>query len=143
MVVGWFIAALVLGIIELLSVDLFFLTLAIAAVAGGVAGALGAEIWLQIVVFVVVSILLLIFIRPWAKRHLERSTPQIHTNAQALIGKSAVVTQTLEGSAGRVQLDGSEWSARGEGERVIAAGTQVWVVAIDGATAIVTPDQPQ
>lgn len=143
MAIGWFVAALILGIAELLSVDLFFLTLALASVAGGVGALLGLSIPLQILVFALASLLLLIFIRPWAKRQLQRSTPDIDTGARGLVGKTAVVTNALLGPAGRVRLEGSEWSARGQDGRVFQAGTEVRVVAIDGATAVVGPLEEQ
>lgn len=139
----WVGAALVLGIIELVTVDLFFLTLALAALSGGLAAGLGAVLWVQIAVFVVVSILLLAFVRPWARNLLARSTPDIATNAQGLVGKHAVVTAPLVGSEGRVRLEGGIWSARSVADRVFPVGSQVTVVAIDGATAVVGPfDEP-
>lgn len=139
---GWLIwigAAVLLGIIELLTVDLFFLTLALAALAGGAAGAAGASVTMQIAIFAGVSVLLLVFVRPWAKRLLDRSTPDIATNAQALVGKHAVVTAPLVGSDGRVRLEGGVWSARSRDGKVFPVGSQVTVVAIDGATAVVGP----
>ena len=81
---GWLIwigAALLLGIVELATVDLFFLTLALAALAAGGAGAVGGSFWIQLGVFVGVSILLLAFVRPWARNLLQKSTPNIATNA--------------------------------------------------------------
>ncbi len=139
MTVIWLAAALLLGIAEVLSVDLFFLTLSLASLAGAGASLLGLPIWGQILVFLVASVLLLIFIRPWAKSHLQRSTPNIDTNARGLVGKTAVVTAPLVGAAGRVKLDGGEWSARGQADMQFPVGTQVRVVSIDGATAVVGP----
>ena len=140
MIVAWFAAAIVLGIVEVLSVDLFFLTLALAALGGGVTAVLGFPLWVQLVVFVVASLLLLLFIRPWAKRQLERSTPRIDTNARRLVGMTALVTAALQGTEGRVLLDGGEWSARGQGGRQFPVGTRVRVVEIDGAPAVVGPE---
>ena len=135
----WLGAALVLGIIELLTVDMFFLNLGLAALAGGIAALLGAGVWIQIAVFALVSAVLLMFVRPWAKTLLERSTPDIATNAQGLVGKHAVVTAPLVGSEGRVRLEGGIWSARSQTGRVFPVGTQVTVVSIEGATAVVGP----
>ncbi len=139
---GWLIwvgAALVLGIIELLTVDLFFLTLALAALAGGIAGLFGAPVLVQFVVFGVASVLMLLFVRPWAKGLLAKSTPDIATNAQGLIGKHAVVTAPLVGGEGRVRLEGGIWSARSFDSTVFPVGSQVTVVRIEGATAVVGP----
>ncbi len=143
---GWLIwigAALLLGIVELATVDLFFLTLALAALAAGGAGAVGGSFWIQLGVFVGVSILLLAFVRPWARNLLQKSTPNIATNAQGLVGKRAVVTAPLVGSEGRVRLEGGIWSARSLDGRVFPVGSQVTVVGIEGATAVVGPsDEP-
>ena len=112
MTIVWLAAALLLGIAEVLSVDLFFLTLALASLTGAGAALLGLPVWGQLAVVVIASIIMLIFIRPWAKAHLQRSTPDIDTNARGLVGKVAVVTAPLVGTAGRVRLDGGDWSAR-------------------------------
>lgn len=135
----WVGAAVLLGIIELLTVDLFFLTLALAALGGGIAAGLGAPLVVQVAVFAVLSGILLAFVRPWARRLLQDSTPDIATNAQGLIGKHAVVTAPLVGSDGRVRLEGGIWSARGVEGTVYPVGTQVTVVRIEGATAVVGP----
>lgn len=149
MVVGWIVAALVLGLIELLTVDFFFLTLALASLVSGVFALLGVPLWGQIVIFGVVSVIFLLTLRPWAKKHLSKTTPNIDTNVRGLVGKSAIVTQALVGPAGRIRLEGEEWSARIQSppEELPSAreasafpvGSQVRVVAIEGATAIVGP----
>lgn len=139
---GWLIwlgAALVLGIVELLTVDLFFLTLALAALAGGVAALAGASVLVQFLVFGAASVVMLLFVRPWAKGLLAKSTPNIATNAQGLVGKHAVVTAPLVGGEGRVRLEGGIWSARSADGRVFPVGSQVTVVTIEGATAVVGP----
>lgn len=135
----WVGAALLLGIAELLTVDLFFLTLAIAALAGGATALAGGSLLVQFIVFGLVSVILLVFVRPWARGLLAKSTPNLATNAQGLVGKHAVVTAPLVGSEGRVRLEGGIWSARSEDGKVYPAGSQVTVVKIDGATAVVGP----
>lgn len=136
---AWIIGALVLGLVEILTVDLFFLTLALAALITGLTAFAGVPLWGQIAVFVVVSALLLWLARPWAKNLLERSTPQVATNAQALIGKTAVVTHAFGPGTGRVRLMGEDWSARGQHGERFPVGTTVRVVEIAGATAVVGP----
>ncbi len=135
----WIGAALLLGILEFVTVDLFFLTLAGAALVTGVVGAFGASPLVQVIVFIVVSTVLLVAVRPWAKDLLARSTPDVATNAQALYGQSAVVTAPLRGGLGRVRIGGEIWSARGQGGHTFPVGTRVRVVSIDGATAVVGP----
>ncbi len=135
----WVGAALILGILEFVTVDLFFLTLAGAALVTGVAGAFGVPPVAQVIIFIVVSTLLLVAVRPWAKDLLARSTPNIATNAQALFGQTAVVTAPLRGEMGRVRIGGEIWSARGQDGLTFPVGASVRVVSIDGATAVVGP----
>lgn len=135
--VWWVIAAVGLGIVELLTVDLIFLMLALAALCAAVASALGASLIVQVAVFAGASVILLFLVRPWAKAHLARSTPNVQTNVMSLVGMKAVVTQTLEGDNGRVRLDGETWSARTVTGACLPVGTHVTVTSIDGATAIV------
>lgn len=139
----WFGAALVLTIAEIFTVDLLFLTLALAAAAAGVTALLGVSIWVQLVVFTLTALVLLIAVRPWARRLLQSSTPDIATNAQGLVGMTAQVIAPLKGPGGRVWLQGAEWSARGEGGMTFPVGSTVRVVSIDGATAVVGPEDQQ
>ncbi|WP_175954219.1 NfeD family protein [Schaalia sp. Marseille-Q2122] len=137
--VWWVIAAVGLGIVELLTVDLIFLMLALAALCAALASALGAPLIVQVAVFAIAAMILLFLVRPWAKAHLARSTPNVQTNAQSLVGMNAVVTEPLEGDNGRVRLDGEIWSARAVNGALLPKGTAVTVKEIDGATAVVMP----
>ncbi|MBE6475106.1 MULTISPECIES: NfeD family protein [Actinomyces] len=144
----WIGAALVLGVIETATADLTFLMLAGGALGGALAAALGAQVWVQAIVFAVVAALLLLAVRPWAKRHLAATTPQMRTNAEARIGRSATALTVIDARDGRINLDGEEWSARladtpeAYGSNTAAhvdPGAGVRVVAIDGAVAVVVP----
>ncbi len=135
----WIGAALILGILEFVTVDLFFLTLAGAALITGVAGAFGLTPLTQVIIFIVVSTVLLVAVRPWAKQLLAQSTPDIATNAQAYLGKPAVVLEPLVGEAGRVRIGGEIWSATGQDGLRFPVGSNVRVVGINGATAVVGP----
>lgn len=144
----WVGGALVLGVIETLTVDLTFLMFAGGALGAAATAALGGPFWLQVVVFALVSTLLLVLVRPWAKRHLASTTPEMRTNAEALVDREAVTLTVVDAHGGRVRLGGEEWSARladpdparpGSQEARLATGAQVRVVAIDGAVAVVQP----
>lgn len=139
MFVWWLAAGLVLGIVEVVTVDLIFLMLAVAAVLAAGAAVLGVPLVGQVVVFVIAAIILLLLVRPWARRHLSRSTPDVRTNAQSLVGREAVALTRLTGVEGRVRLAGETWSARTSDRAEVPAGTHVRVVLIDGATAVVGP----
>ncbi|HET7474440.1 MAG TPA: NfeD family protein [Dermatophilaceae bacterium] len=136
---AWLGLALALGAIEAATVDFVFLMLAGGAVGGAVAAAIGLNIWFQVVTAVVVAALLIGFVRPVVQRRF--MVPDSHTlmGAPAQIGRSAVVLSTVTAHDGRVKLGGETWSARTAPEGpVCLPGEEVRVVAIEGATAIVT-----
>lgn len=137
----WILAALVCGIVEVMAVSFVFLMLAIGALAAGIAGALGASLAVQMIIFVVVAVALLFVVRPFLKGRVERSTPDVRTNADALIGRTGYVTEIVGERNGRIQFSGGEWSARTEGPS-IPVGVEVCVERIDGATAVVSALNP-
>ena len=134
----WLILAAVLGVAELLTVTLTLGLLAVAAAVAGVVGAAGAPVPFQIVAFVVAAGAGLGLVRPIALRHLRQ--PPLRTGTAALVGRSALVQQEVNGHGGRVRIGGEEWSARSYDETlVIPAGATVDVIQIEGATALVYP----
>jgi len=135
--VWWLGAALLLGVVEILSVDLVLIMFAVGAlVAAGLAFA-GAELWVQIVGFAITSTLLLIALRPWLLRHLRQRVPLVETNAAAHVGRVAVAVTPITERTGRVKLAGEVWTARTEALETIDVGEEVLVRRIEGATAVV------
>ena len=133
----WLIALVVLVIGEALTVGLTFIWFAVGALGGLIAAVLGGNIWIQIVVFLVLSGLSLALIRPFAARLLKTSrTP---TNADRVIGKTAVVTEAIDNveGKGQVNVSGQVWSARSEHDVVIPVGTEVQVLRIEGVKLFV------
>lgn len=136
----WFVAALVLGITEIFTLDLTLLMLAGGALAGGAAALLGAPLWLSAVIALVVAGLLLFALRPWLLRSLKARGKVIETNAAALVGREAKTLGVVTEDKGRIKLAGEVWSARTEDDAAeIAEGAEVTVLRIEGATAIVEP----
>lgn len=133
----WLVAAVGLGIPLVITAMPEFAMFAVGALAGAAASGLGGHIVVQVVVFAVVSVALLVFVRPIAYRNLQR--PEQRSGVDALRGKRAVVLERVDGGAGgRIKLGGEIWSARAlEHDRVFDPGQQVDVVEIDGATAVV------
>jgi membrane protein implicated in regulation of membrane protease activity len=134
----WTVLAAALGVGEVLTPGLFFLgPVALAAAAAAVATALGGGTIAGVLVFLVCAVLSLMFLRPIARRHLH--LPSVaRTGTAALVGRRAVVVRKVDALDGRVRIGGEEWTARPylDGE-VIEPGTQVDVVEIQGATALV------
>jgi membrane protein implicated in regulation of membrane protease activity len=133
----WALIALVLVIVEILTLTLFFAMLAVGAAAAAVAAMVDADRGVQILVFAVVSLAMLLAVRPVARRHLHQA-PEHRTNVDLLIGARALVLEQVDGHGGRVRLAGEIWSARSyDGESVLEPGRSVDVIKIEGATALV------
>lgn len=132
----WVLGAVVLLGVEALSLDLVFASLAVGAVAGAVAAALGMPLLGQVLVGGAVAILSMLMLRPLGLRILK--TEGTTTNVQALIGAGALVVERVDARGGRVKIGGEIWSARtARPGTAFGAGEDLHVVAIEGATAVV------
>lgn len=138
----WLTAFLAFGVIEMLTLGLFFMMLGGGALAAVVADFAGADLWLQIVVFCVVSLLMIAFVRPVALSHLKKGPADLRTNVDRLIGEQALVMEAVSSTGGLVKIGGDVWSARSSGG-VLSAGQKAVVSAIDGATAVVSAPPEQ
>ena len=134
----WLVAALALAGAEALTGDFFLLML-----SGGALAATGTSfffdwpIWADGAVFLVVSVLLVVLVRPALRRRFTAGTG-LPEPARALEGKSALVLDTVARHAGQVKLDGEVWTARPLNDNdVFEPGDHVTVIRIDGATAVV------
>ncbi|MFE0747909.1 NfeD family protein [Gordonia sp. NPDC058843] len=134
----WLAAAIVLTVAEMFGGELVLLMLAGGAfAAAGVDFAFEPPLWVDGLVFALVSVLLLVAVRPIARRHM-LNRPAVLMNTEALAGRHAVVTEQVDVNDGRVKIDGDVWSARAmDPTQVLEPGTHVTVVEIDGATAVV------
>ncbi|GAB5080442.1 NfeD family protein [Arthrobacter sp. AD-310] len=133
----WLTAFLAFAVVEMITLDLFFIMLGGGALAALAADFAGADGWLQIVVFCVVSLLMIAFVRPVALSHLKKGPAEQRTNVDRLIGEQAVVMEAVTADGGLVKIGGDIWSARSE-TGVLSAGQKVVVSAIEGATAVVS-----
>jgi len=133
----WVVIAAALALGEVFTLAFLLGLIALAAVAAGVAAALGAGVLVQLIVFIAGSIATLALIRPVAKAHL-RTPARLRTGTAALVGAKAVVLERVDDVSGRVRIGGEEWSARAylEGQ-VLEPGARVEVAQIQGATALV------
>jgi membrane protein implicated in regulation of membrane protease activity len=139
----WLGLILIFIVIEMLTLEFTFLMIAIGSLGGLVAGAVGAPWWLQIVVAAILSLLLLLTLRPPLLRMLKRGGDPAKSNVDALLGLEGEVLDRLTPTAGHVKLsNGDTWTARvspSVDQRELERGERVLVTAIDGATAIVVP----
>lgn len=130
----WLIAAIVLVIIELLTSGFGVICFAVGALFSALAAFLGVDslVW-QLLIFAVASVLCFIFLRPVVLRFLDKKSKDVKTNADALIGKMAIVSETIDSSAnqGRVAVDGDDWKAVSADGSVINKGEKVEIVSRD------------
>lgn len=134
----WLIAGVVLAAAEALTGDFFLLMLAGGALAtAGVSAVTDFPVWADALVFGVVSLALVLGVRPILLRKFAKP-PLLPTNAAALTGKSALVLEQVSAHEGQIKLAGEVWTARPLDEtEVYAPGTTVTVMEIDGSTAVV------
>jgi membrane protein implicated in regulation of membrane protease activity len=134
----WLVAALGLAAAETVTGDMSLLMLSGGALAAaGSSWLLGLPLWADGAVFLVVSVLLLVLVRPIARRRTA-SGEALLDPARALEGKHALVLDPVNRHQGQVKLDGEVWSARPLNEDdSYQPGDQVTVMHIDGATAVV------
>ena len=124
---------------EAATVTVISLWFAAGALVAMAASLFGAQLWLQVVLFVGISGLLLLLLRPILRKHF---TPKIsRTNVDAVIGSRGYVTADIDNIAatGTVKLGAMEWTARSADGSPICAGTLVQVERIEGVKAIVSP----
>ena len=133
----WLALAVVLGVVEVTTLDLTFLMLSAGALGGVAVALLGGPVILQVVVALVLALAMLGVVRPVALRHL-RTPAATRTGVAALVGSGAVAIERVDAHGGLIKLKGEVWSARTyDPSKVIEAGESVEVVQIDGATAVV------
>ena len=134
----WLVIAGVLFVGEILTAGFLLLWFAIAAVVAMLVSFLTTNLFIQILVFLVISILLLIFTRPLLSKYTKSDNTV--TNSNAIIGKTALVTEeiSLLNSTGQINVDGEIWSAKTmDPNLTIPKGSQVEIIGIDGVKACV------
>ena len=133
----WLFAMIALVMAEAATVGLTFLWFAVGALGALVTAALGADLWIQIVVFLVLSALALALVRPLAAKVLLPKKEA--TNADRILGTTAVVTREISNllGQGEVKIAGQPWTARSQDDSVIPEGTRVKVLRIEGVKVFV------
>ncbi len=133
----WIALSVVLVVIEAITPQLVTIWIAAGSLVAMISKILGADVWLQWVVFIAVSVIALFITRPIAKKFAARHIQP--TNADRYIGKTAVVTEAIDNveAKGQVKVDGSVWSARSTDGTVFDVGQTVTIEKIDGVKLIV------
>ena len=136
----WLLAAVILAVGEMLTLSFFIAPFAVGALAAALVSGIGFGGVAPWVVFIAVSAILLVALRPLARAH-GRTPPSLRTGTAALAGRDAMVLERIANAegVGTIRLDGEIWTARAYlDDEVIEAGEHVQVVEIRGATALVS-----
>ena len=138
MIVIWTIFVIAAIIIEFETANLVSIWFAAGGIASIVCAVLELPIWIQIIVFAVVSGIFLLATRPFVNKFVNKK-PSIVTNAFNIIGKKAVVIEDIDpvNSKGLVKIGTEVWSAESETNEKISKDTEVEVTAINGVKAVV------
>lgn len=130
-VMYWLGAAAIFVVIEIITMGLTTIWFAGGALVGAVMAAFFLPLWSQII---------LILTRPWALKYLNSRT--VRTNADSLIGQTALVTQDIDNlnAKGQVKVEGQIWTARSISDDVqLHEGQKVMIESISGVKVIVKP----
>jgi membrane protein implicated in regulation of membrane protease activity len=136
----WLIAAVLFAIGEMMTLGFFLAPFAGGAAIAAILAGVGAGALVGWAAFLVVSVLLLLVVRPIARAHRHRPA-EIRTGTAALVGRQGMVLERIANREGMgcVKIDGEVWTARAYDESdTIEVGTPVQVVQIRGATALVS-----
>ncbi len=155
MTIFWLVLMLILILAEIATMGLTTIWFAAAALVCGICAGFGMPFLPQMIIFIVISLVLILFTRPIAMKYFNRD--RVKTNAESLIGRQAIVTAQIDNlrAAGQVTVSGQEWTARSsEDGTIIPQGAVAEVLAINGVKLIVrevisrqpekaeTPEQP-
>ncbi|WP_051226806.1 NfeD family protein [Butyrivibrio sp. MC2013] len=138
MVMIWLILTIILAVFEVISTSLTSIWFACGALIACGAAAIGLPLAVQIVVFIVVSVAILLTVRPLAVKYFNRN--RVRTNVEAMAGRKAIVTERIDNltESGHVKIDGMEWMARSADNNVsIDKDSTVIIRAVEGVKLIV------
>lgn len=133
----WLVLLILFAATEAATVGLTSVWFAIGSLGALICALLGGSIWLQIGIFIVLSVVCLVALRPLAKKYLNNRVEP--TNADRVIGQEAQVTQAIDNiqGTGAVTIGGVTWTARSEHDTPIPAGAMVRVLRIEGVKVMV------
>ena len=135
----WMVAIVILIVIELLTMGLTTIWFVGGAFLAFLISLFNGPLWLQVLVFICTSVVLLIFTRPLAAKYFNKNRNK--TNVESLIGRDGKVIEKIDNfnQTGAVLLSGQEWTARSYNDNeVIEPGERVTVKEIKGVKLIVS-----
>ena len=134
----WLALMIIMVVVEIATIGLTAIWFAGGAFVALLAHLLGLNMYVQIIVFIVVSAILMTFTRPWALKYFKPRL--VRTNYETVVGENVCLTETVDNikGTGTAVYKGQEWTARAyEAGKVFEAGTIVAVKEIRGVTLYV------
>jgi len=139
MIVFWALIIVITIIVEINTFDLVSLWFTVGAIVAIILAALKIEPLVQIGVFVGISLVLIIALKPLTK-NIRSGKSIVKTNADRVVGMVGVVTKNITpGDVGQVKVDGELWHAINQDGKTILEGKNVSIKAISGIKLIVGP----
>ncbi len=142
MVIFWLVLLIIAIAVEVLTLGLTSIWFAGGALVAILLSLFNLPVVLQVAVFLVVSLVLLVFTRPIAVKYFNKNRAK--TNVESLIGRQAIVISEIDNlqGIGQVTVGGQEWSARSaDDKKQFQIGEVVEIVAINGVKLIVKTSQ--
>ena len=140
----WLVLMILMLVFELATVGLTTIWVAGGSLAALIVSLLNGPLWLQIVIFLAVTFLLLWFTRPLAVKYL--NSKKMATNYEATKGKEVLVLERVDNIAetGKVRLDGMEWTARSvENDITFEVNEKAFVKDVSGVKLMIVKEKPE
>ena len=131
----WLVVMILFLILEMITISLVSIWFVGGSLAAFLVSFAVSNIWIEAGVFLGVSLVLLLLIRPMARKLGVKQKDQIRSGAQALVGKRSLVTETIDNlhATGAVQVNGQFWSAKAvDDDEIIRKDTVVMISEVDG-----------
>lgn len=129
----WVIVALIFVIVEMFTSGFAVMCISFGCLFGAATSALDLELKWQLLAFAIGTALAFMTVRPLVYKLFYKKGEEVKTNAEALIGRRAIVTERIEGELrpGRVKIDGDDWKAVSLETESIEVGEAVEITAIN------------
>ena len=134
----WAVVAVICLILEMTAGDFFIICFSIGAVFAAITALIGGNIYWQLLLFAIFTLISLFWVRPFAQRYLHKGEDNRVSNADALMGRQGRVVESVKADGfGRVQIDGDIWKAVTNEPQDIVAGKNVRVVGRESTIIMV------
>ena len=134
----WFVLMVLFFIVEANTVSLVSIWFAVGSLVAFIVSLLEGPLWLQMGLFFVVTVALLLALRPISKKYFTAKLTK--TNVDSVIGSTGMVTARIDNdqATGQVKLGGMEWSARSTSGQILEPGSKIVVDRIEGVKVFVS-----